>query len=277
MTDAARVPVAVIGPGRAFSFVDPRALWQFRELALVLAGRDVKLRYAQSALGAAWALLQPLASAAVFAVIFGRFAHLPSGGVAYAPFVLAGLIPWSFLVTAVSSAATSAISSQALISKVYFPRFIIPLAAVLASVVDLLVALPVLIGAIVLFDVPFTAQLLFAPVAGALLLVVALGVGTLLCALTVAYRDFRYVIPFGLQLWLYATPIVYPESIVPERWRPLLALNPAAGVAHLFRVAFLGAPLDAAVALTSTASALVILVAGVVAFARVERRIADIL
>lgn len=268
--------LVVIAP-RRFRFLDFRELWRFRELVLVLALRDVRLHYAQTGFGVAWAILQPAASAALFAAIFGRHGALPSDGLPYAMFVIAGILPWTFFLGAVTRAATSAVESANLIGKVYFPRVAVPIAAALAGVVDLLVATPVLVAALAFYEVEPTARLLALPLVVLAIVVTAVGVGTLLCALTVSFRDFRYVIPFMMQLWMYASPVIYSPRMLDEPLRTALYLNPLTGLLDALRACLFGHPfLWPQLALSSSVAALC-LIAGVALFSRVERRMADVL
>jgi lipopolysaccharide transport system permease protein len=251
-------------------------MWEYRELAFFLTWRDVKIRYKQTALGAAWAVLQPALSMVIFTLIFGRLAKLPSDGAPYPIFVYAGLLPWTFFANAVTTSSNSLVNSSNLITKVYFPRVIVPLAAVGAGLVDLAVAFLLVAVLLVWYHIPLTPMFLLLPAMVFLAIVAAVGVGTVLSALTVTYRDFRYVVPFTVQLWLYATPVMYAASAVPAKWRVAYSLNPMAGVTEGFRAAILGrAPIWPMVGI-STASAFVILFAGIAYFQRVERRFVDI-
>ena len=196
--------------------LDLRELWEFRELLYFLVWRDVKVRYKQTVLGALWAVLQPALFMVVFTLIFGRLAHLPSDGVPYPVFVYAGLLPWTFFATAVTMSSTSLVNSANLITKIYFPRMIVPLAAVGVGLVDLVVASALMAGLLVWYHVALTPLMLLAPVFMLGVLLAATGIGALLAALTVTYRDFRYIVPFAVQLWMYATPVVYAARSVPH-------------------------------------------------------------
>jgi lipopolysaccharide transport system permease protein len=254
-------------------------LWHYRELLYFLTWRDVKVRYKQTALGAAWAILQPFLTMVVFSVFFGRLAGLGArtGGVPYPIYVYAGLLPWTFFATAVGSSSNSVVGSVNLISKVYFPRLIIPLAAVGSGLVDLAVSFVVLLGMMIYFGTAVSWQLVLVPLFLLGTVLTATGVGALLAALTVSYRDFRYVVPFMLQLWMYVTPVIYPSTIVPERWRWLLSLNPMTGLIDGFRSAFLARPMDwPSVAFSLLLSGLLFL-GGTSYFRNVERRFADII
>lgn len=257
---------------------DLSELWAHRELVLILAWRDVQVRYRQTAIGVAWVVLQPLAAMAIFSVVFGRLAGMPSDRLPYPLFALAGLAPWLYFANAVGGASGSLVANSALISKVYFPRLAIPLASVLAGLVDLLITTGALLVAMMFFGVLPGPGALLLPALAALAAVAALSVSVWLSALDVQYRDVRYAIPFLLQIWLFATPVVYPSSLVPETWRALVGLNPMASIVELFRWAATGAPAPSPGMLaTSAAVTLVLLVTGVYYFRRAERTFADVI
>jgi lipopolysaccharide transport system permease protein len=268
--------VREFGPEHGWRALDLRELWEFRELLYFLVWRDVKVRYKQTALGALWAILQPALYMLLFTLVFGRLAHLPSNGVPYPVFVFAALLPWTFVANAVTNAGASLVNNATLITKVYFPRLIVPLGSIGAGLVDLAVGLVLLLGLLMFYQVPITARLLLLPAITALALVVAVGCGALLSALTVAYRDFRYVVPFAVQMWMYATPVVYPAALVPSRWRFVLWMNPMAGVVEAFRALALGQPVDWSLLAASAAVALAGLILAASYFARVERRLVDV-
>jgi len=253
-------------------------LWEHRELLFFLVWRDVKLRYKQTALGALWAILQPLLMTAVFYVLFGRLAALEQRipAVPYAVYALAGLLPWTFFSNAVAASSASLVGGAHLITKVYFPRLVIPLAAVGAALVDLLVAVPVLLVLLLASGRMPPATAVLTPLAVVGLALAASGVGLALSALTVRYRDFRHVVPFLLQVWLFLTPVIYPVTLVPARWRLLIYLNPVAGLVDAFRSALLGTPLDPRGVALSVAVSLVLLAAAATYFRRVERDFADV-
>jgi lipopolysaccharide transport system permease protein len=272
------LPVTVIERKPGWRFIDFRELWRYRELLYFLTWRDVKVRYKQTILGAAWAVLQPLATMVVFSLFFGRMAEMPAGGTPYPLFVLSGLIPWFFFSNAVSSASGSVIGSQNLVTKLYFPRLLIPLGAVGAGLVDFLVAFAMLLVMMPIYGVMPGWDLALVPLFSLILMLAAVGTGTLLSALTVAYRDVRHVIPFMVQLWMFATPAIYMEAhAVGPRWQLFLPLNPAYGLIVNFRAASLGGPLDFYALAVSTAVSLVLLLVGCLYFRRVERRFADII
>lgn len=269
--------VTVIEPSRGWRALDLKELWAYRELLWVLTERDIKVRYKQTVLGAAWAVIQPVMLMVVFSIFFGKLAKMPSDGIPYPIFAYCALLPWTFFANALSSSANSVVGSASLISKVYFPRLIVPLAAIGSWLVDFAIATVILLGLMLYYGIGWSWNLLAAPLLLLAVVFVALGVGTLLAALTVAYRDFRYVIPFLLQFWMFATPIVYPASIVPERWQWVLHLNPMSGLVEGFRSAFLGRPFDVSAILLSFTVAVVMFAFGVAYFEKVERRFADII
>ena len=260
--------------------LDLRELWRYRELLFFLTWRDVKVRYKQTVLGASWAVLQPFATMLVFSLFFGRAAaHQTEGMPYYSLFVFAGLVPWYFLSNGINSASQSVIGSQNLVTKVFFPRLIIPLGAVGASFVDFVIAFAMLLAMMVYYAVAPGWELALAPLLALALVIAAMGMGALLSALTVAYRDFRYVVPFMVQLWMFATPSIYMDvsEVVSPRWQALLPLNPAYGLILNFRAAVLNGPLDLYALAVSGAVSAVFLVVGCLYFRRVERTFADII
>jgi lipopolysaccharide transport system permease protein len=254
-----------------------RELWRFRELVYFLALRDVKVRYKQTALGVTWVLLQPLLAMGVFSIVFGQ-RGLTTGGVPYPLFVISGLVPWFYFSNATTGASGSVVGNTQLISKVYFPRLAIPLAAVLANLVDLSIGLLLLLAMLVVFGIPLTPQLLAIPALVGLMVLTALSVSVWLSALDVQYRDVRYAVPFFIQVWLFATPVIYSVADVPERFQPLLALNPMTGVIAGFRWALLGSgELPANALAISTFLVLGLLATGLLYFRRMERTFADVI
>jgi lipopolysaccharide transport system permease protein len=269
--------VTIIEPTQGWRLIDWKELWAYRELLYVLTMRDIKVRYKQTVLGFAWAIIQPFMMMVVFSVFFGKLAKIPSDGLPYPIFVYAGLLPWTFFANAISSSANSVVGSAHLISKVYFPRLIIPLSSVGSGLVDFAIATVILLLLMVYYGVSLTLNLLLAPILVADVVVTALGVGTCLSALNVAYRDFRYVVPFLVQIWMFATPVVYPATLVPREWQWALYVNPMAGAIEGFRSVFLGRPFDVPGILISLTFAVIVFAAGIAYFEKVERRFADII
>jgi lipopolysaccharide transport system permease protein len=272
-------PLTVIEPRPGWQVVSVRELWRFRELMFVLAWRDVKVRYKQTVLGAAWAVLQPLATMAAFSMFFGRLAGAAPDGVPYPLYVFTGLLPWFFFANAVNSASNSVVGNQNLVTKIYFPRLLIPLAAIWPYLVDFAIGFALLLVMMLGYGQAPGWSLLLAPAVALGLAVAALGVGTLLAALTVAYRDFRLVVPFMLQLWMFLTPTVYMRAgdVVGPRGATWLPLNPAYGLIANFRAAVLGGDFDLYALAVSVAVAAAGLVTGCLYFRRVERQFADII
>jgi lipopolysaccharide transport system permease protein len=272
------LPWSVIESRPGWRFVDLAELWQFRELLGFLIWRDVKVRYKQTILGAAWAILQPLAQMAVFSVFFGRMVELPTEGVPYPLFAFAGLLAWNFFGNSIGNAGNSMVGNQSLISKVYFPRLFLPASAIGVGLVDFAIAFVMLLILMLYYGVGLSLSLLITPLMVLGLAAASLGVGALLAALTVAYRDFRYVVPFMVQLWMFATPSIYMDArVVGPRWQWLLPLNPAYGLVLNFRHAALGEALDGYSLSVSLAVTLVLLLVGCLYFRRVERTLADII
>ena len=269
--------VTVIEPPRGWHMLDWRELWAYRELLWVLATRDIKVRYKQAVLGTAWAVIRPFTTMVIFSVVFGALAKIPSDGYPYPVFVFAGLLPWLFFSAAISASGQSLVGSAHLVSKVYFPRLIIPLASVGAALVDLLISTAILLLMMLWYGVGWSWGLLAAPLLLLAVVFTALGVGTLLSGLTVAYRDFTHLTPFLVQVWMYVTPVIFPVSIVPKQWQWLLYLNPMTGLVEGFRAAFLGKPFDLVGLGISFAIALCAFAWGVAYFEKVERRFADII
>lgn len=274
---AAEAPVLVIEPSRGWVGLKLRELWEYRELVYFLIWRDVKVRYKQTALGAAWAIIQPLFSMLVFTVIFGKLAKMPSDGIPYPLFSYAALLPWNYFAQGLTSSSDSLVGSANLIRKVYFPRLAIPVAAVCGGVVDFCIAFGVLLLMMGYFGVAPTWNVVWLPLYLLLALVTALGVGLWLSALNVQYRDVKYTVPFLVQFWMYATPIVYPSSLLPEPWKTLYGLNPMAGVVEGFRWALLGVKTPpGAMVWASAGAAVALLVSGAYFFRRMEKTFADV-
>ncbi|MGO8747658.1 MAG: ABC transporter permease, partial [Thermoguttaceae bacterium] len=260
----------VIEPTPGWRSINLNELWRYRELLFFLIWRDVKIRYKQTVLGAAWAVIQPLMGMVIFTVFFGRLGRMDKQvDTPYPVFVYAGLLPWLFFANAVTTGGQSLVSQSHLISKIYFPRLFVPLASVGAFLVDFLVSFAVLLCLMVGYRVPFGWGLLAVPLLTVATIVAAVGVGTMLAALTVAYRDFRYVVPFMVQIWMFLSPVVFPFEIIPQKWRLIYCLNPMAGIISGFRSAILGRPFHLDAIAVSVSVALVILVIGSYYFRRV--------
>jgi lipopolysaccharide transport system permease protein len=275
---ALALPVHRIAPSRTWVPLRLGEIWAYRELLYFLIWREVKVRYKQTALGAAWAVLQPVTTMIVFAIFFGRLAGIPSDGVPYPVFAFCALLPWQLFAFALSESSNSVVANQRLITKVYFPRLIVPMAAVAVGLVDFAISLVVLALMLAYYGIHPGLAALTLPLWTLLAVSTALGMGLWLSALNVRYRDVRYTLPFVAQLWLFVTPVAYPASIVPEMWRPLYALNPMVGVVEGFRWALLGGNRAPSLAVgVSAAVVATIFVSGLFYFRRVERTFADVI
>jgi len=265
----------VIAPPRGWDFFPAREVWAYRELLYFLVWRDVKLRYKQTALGVVWVALQPIALASMFTIVFSRFLSAPSAGLPYPVFVLAALVPWQLFAAALGRSSLSLVANEHLLTKIYFPRILIPLASVLTASIDMLFTLFVLGAVLLYYGSGLTAAALLLPLLIALLLVAAMGIGLLLSALNVRYRDIQAIVPFLTQMWLFATPIAYAATLVPENWRWLYDLNPMVGLVEGFRWALAGGSFPQSL-LTSAAVTAVLACAGIIYFRRAERHFADV-
>jgi lipopolysaccharide transport system permease protein len=268
----------VIEPAGRWQAIGARELWQYRELFFILVWRDVKVRYTQTVLGASWAIVQPLLTTMVFTVIFGRFAHVPSDGAPYAAFSMAALVPWTYFATALSASSTSLVASTNLITKIYFPRLIVPIAPVVSGLVNFAIAfVALLVVALANHILPSPLAIVLIPLAVVSMMLTAAGVGCWLSALNIQYRDVQQLAPFLIQVWMYASPVVYPLSLVPVRYRAWYALNPMVGVIEAFRTTLLGTGVvpwrEVAI---SFAVGSVMLVSGAMYFRRTERVFADV-
>lgn len=276
-TDRATLPETLIAPARRWEPLQLAELWEHRELLVFLTWRDIKIRYKQTALGAAWAIIQPFMTMVVFSVFFGRLAGVPSDGLPYPVFTYTALVPWMFFANALTQAGNSLVAQEHIITKVYFPRLLVPAAAVLAGLLDFAISFVVLVGLMFFYGIVPTAAILTIPLFILLAAIASLGFGIWFSALNVEFRDVRYAIPFLVQFWLFATPIAYPSSIVPVAWRVVYGLNPMTGVVEGFRWALLGqAPPPAGLLLASTVVALVVGLGGLFYFKRMEQSFADI-
>ncbi|HET9798432.1 MAG TPA: ABC transporter permease [Gemmatimonadaceae bacterium] len=270
--------VTVIEPSRGWVSLRLGALWRHRELLYFLVWRDVKVRYKQTVLGASWAILQPFFTMLIFSIFFGKLARMPSDGVPYPLFAYVALVPWTFFANGLTLSSNSLIANHGLLRKVYFPRLVIPIAAVASGALDFVIAFIVLLGMLVWYGIAPGWHVLWLPALVVLALVTALGAGLWFSALSVMYRDVQYVVPFLVQVWLYSTPIVYPASLVPERWRALYAINPMVGVVEGFRWALLGTgTAPGAMIVVSALAALALTFGGLLFFRRMERTFSDMI
>lgn len=271
------VPTLVIRPSRGWISLNLRDLWEYRDLLYFLVWRDIKVRYKQTAIGAAWAIIQPFMTMVVFSVFFGGLAKVPSDGIPYPVFAYCALLPWQLFAHALTESGNSLVANQNLITKVYFPRLVIPLAAVLSGIVDFGIAFPVLLGLMFFYGIVPTAAVVTLPLFVLLAVATALAVGLWLSALNVEYRDVRYTIPFLTQFWLFLTPVAYSSTLVPEQWRALYGLNPLAGVVEGFRWALLGkANVLGPMMLVSVSIVVLLLLGGVYYFQKTEKTFADL-
>ena len=266
-----------IAPSKGWVSLKLHELWEYRELLYFLIWRDIKVRYKQTALGATWAIIQPVFTMLVFSLFFGHLGKIPSDGIPYPIFSFAALVPWTFFANGLGQSSNSLVGNANLITKIYFPRLIVPLASVFSGIVDFMLAFVVLLGMMLYYGLVPTLNVFWLPLLVLLALVTSLGVGLWLSALNVEYRDVRYVVPFITQFWLFATPIAYPSSLLPLPWRTIYGLNPMVGVVEGFRWALLGTKTaPGPIIAVSSAVALVILVTGAFYFRRMEKTFADI-
>jgi len=269
-------PLVVIEPSRRWAFLDLRDLWNYRDLLYVLTKRDIKVRYKQTVLGAAWAIIQPLFTMVIFWLFFGKLSGVPSDGLPYPLFAYAGLVMWTFFSNAVTNSGNSLVIDSNLITKVYFPRMIIPVASVVAGFLDLAIAFGLLIVMMFYYDFGFSVNMLMLPVLIVLIALLAVGIGMWMSALNVKYRDVRYALPFLIQLGMFATPIIYPLSIVPEKWHWLMSLNPLTGLIEAFRAACFNRPFDWSSIGISTVVTFIVLTFTAYSFRKMEDDFADI-
>ena len=273
----AELPIIFIRPSSGWRSLDLKDLWRYRELLYFLAWRDIKVRYKQTVLGGLWAIIQPVLTMVVFSLFFGRLAKIPSDGIPYPLFAYAALVPWTFFANGLSQSADSLVASANLIKKVYFPRLVIPISSVLSGLVDFVLAFSVLLGMMLYYRIVPGAHIMYLPLFLILALVTALGTGFWLSAMNVQFRDVRYTVPFLIQVWLFATPIAYPSSLLGEPWRTIYGLNPMVGVVEGFRWALLGThTAPGPTILMSALAALILSVTGAFYFRRMERTFADV-
>ena len=276
LRQAEAVPTIIIEPTRSWLSLKLGDIWQYRELLYFLTWRDVKIRYKQTAIGFLWAIIQPFLKMVVFSIIFGGLAKMDSEGFPYPIFLYAGLLPWQFFASSVSRSGQSIVGSANLIKKVYFPKLIIPVASVGACIVDFAISFIILIVMMLYYSIiPTLSTFMVLPLVLATIFT-ALGVGMLISALNVGYRDFRYVLPFLVQIWMFLTPVIYPTRIIPENWRWLILLNPMAGIVDAYRSAILGKPFEWGSLGISMGMAVVIFLCGLMYFRKTERYFADI-
>jgi lipopolysaccharide transport system permease protein len=272
------MPTVVIQPPRGFGLPDLAAIWRFRELLYFLVWRAVKVRYKQTLIGAAWGIIQPLLNVLVLTVVFGMFVRLPSDGYPYALFVYAAVVPWTYVATSVNAAATSLVDDQALLTKVWFPRLVLPLASVVRPVIDVGLSLVVLLGLAAWHGIAPTWRMLALPLWMLLAIATSLAVGIWLAGLHVRFRDVQHLIPVLVQVWMFASPIAYPVSLVPARWQSWYALNPVAQIVEGFRWSLFGKSSDVFALLPlSVAIVVALLVTGAVVFHRLERSFVDVI
>ena len=272
----AAVPVIIVRPSRGWVPINLRELWAYRELLYFLTWREIKVRYKQTALGFAWAIIQPLFMMVVFTLFFGTLAKIPSEGIPYPLFNYAALLPWTLFAEGINRSSMSMVQDANLVKKVYFPRLVMPLSGILSPLVDFAIAFTILVGMMFYYGYPPTVKALWLPAFIILAMITALGVGLWLSAINVKYRDVRYVIPFLTQLWLFASPVVYSSSLLPERFQMLYGLNPMAGVIEGFRWTLLGTEPPVSLIAISIIMVIVILISGAFYFRSNEKTFADV-
>ena len=266
-----------IKPSNSWASLKLGELWRYRELLYFFVWRDLKVRYKQTVLGAAWAILQPFLTMVVFSIFFGRLAEVPSDDLPYPVFAYSALVPWTFFANGLTQAANSVVSNAGMVKKIYFPRLTLPVATVMAGVVDFALALVVLIGMMFFYQIVPTGNIVWLPLLLLLALVTSLGASLWFAALNVRFRDVRYIVPFLVQFWLFMTPIAYPSSLVPEQWRLIYSLNPMVGVVEGFRWALLGSDTTPGpIMIVSSLVALFLLLGGTIYFRQLEKSFADI-
>jgi lipopolysaccharide transport system permease protein len=270
-------PLITIRTSGGWADLNLREFWNYRELLYFLTWRDVRVRYKQTVLGAAWAILQPLASMLIFAVFFGKLAKVPSDGIPYPLFAYAGLLPWTFFSNAITNSGNSLVASTNLVTKVYFPRMIIPASATVAGLVDFGIAFLMLGAMMPFYGMRPVASWVFLPLLATCTALLAMAIGLAFSALNVKYRDVRYALPFVVQLWMFASPVVYPLSLVPERWRWAVAINPMAGLIEGYRAALFGRTFDLGSLFTSLIETAALLAFSAFVFRRAERSFADVI
>ncbi len=269
--------VVKIKPGGSWLNLDLKDLWVYRELLYFLTLRDVKVRYKQTVIGVLWAILQPVLTTAIFTVIFTQFARLDSLQIPYPLFALSGLLLWLFVNTSIGTASNSLVNNSNLVTKIYFPRLIVPLAATLSGLIDLALGFLLLVGLMIYYGIAISWQIVFAPLFIALAILLALSFGMLFAALNVRFRDVKFALPFALQIWMFISPIFYPASILSEKWRFVFALNPLTGILEGFRAALFGGEFDWFAVGVSVAMTMILMVLSVFVFKRMEDDFADLI
>ncbi len=266
-----------IKPSNNWKAINLKEIWEYRELLYFLVWRDIKVRYKQTILGATWAIIQPFMTMVVFTIFFGKLAKMPSDGIPYPLFAYAALVPWSFFANGLTQSSNSLVGSAHLITKVYFPRLVVPISSVISGILDFALSFIVLLGMTLYYGIIPTFNIIWLPFLLLLALVTALGVGMWFSALNVQFRDVRYILPFMTQFWMFATPIVYPSSLLPEPWRTVYALNPMVGVVEGFRWALLGTQTaPGPIIIVSSFASIAILIGGAFYFRRMEKTFADL-
>jgi len=281
-TNQNQLPITYLRPAKGLAALNLKDLWDYRELIYFLTWRDLKVRYKQTLLGFTWVVLQPVINMVVFTVLFGQLLNVPTDGVPYPIFSFAALLPWLYFAGSLTRSSTTLVGSSNLISKVFFPRMVIPIAGVLSGVVDFLVSLIVLVGMMLFYKIIPTWNLLLLPVFLLLAMLTALGFGLWLSALNVRFRDINYLVPFLIEIWKYATPVIYGSTLIPERFRFLLGLNPLTGVVEGFRWAILGTKYaqnfePGPLFIVSISITFIVLISGIIFFRNTERTFADII
>jgi lipopolysaccharide transport system permease protein len=269
-------PLILIEPRRSSIALNLHELWQYRDLLYILTLRDIKVRYKQTVLGVLWAIIQPLFMMIIFTAFFGRLAGIPSDGIPYPLFVYAGLLPWTFFSNALNSSGNSLVGNSSLITKVYFPRMIIPIAAVGSGLIDFLISFGLLVLLMLYYGIGFSPNIIMLPILTVLTTFLAIDIGMWMSALNVKYRDIRYALPFLIQLWMFATPIIYPSSLIPDKWRWLFIINPLTGLIEGYRSAIFGTPFDFVGLGVSIFIIFTALIYSAYTFRQMERSFADI-
>lgn len=269
--------IQIIEPPKRSAGLQLKELWEYRELAWTMMLRDIKVRYKQTVLGLLWAIIQPLTTMVIFSFIFGRLAQIPSDGVPYPVFVFSGMLAWNLFSSAVSSGGMSMVGAAGMISKVYFPRLIVPLSSIGVSAIDFLISFGILLILMLVYSIGISWQIVLFPFFVFGLLLSAIGLSTWLTAITVVYRDFRFVLPFMIQIWMYVTPVIYPLSFIPSKWQWLLYLNPVAGWVGGIRATILGTPIQWNSVCVSLIFSVVLLIVGLRYFEKAEKRFADVI